>query len=159
MLTAILILSNVLAGLQTPPQWSGVTQQIRELEKQVNAAYAANDLPKYFSFYARDLTQWFTTGRTDLPTYEKQWSHFIDTGNRIEAADVSDLEVQVGPDGDAAVATYLLQVKTYLKNGTVTNEKNQETDVWFKRDNGWKIVTVHYSPVPKKGAQLLNITD
>ncbi len=158
MFPALLLLASVLAGPQNAPPRSGVAQQIRELEQEVNAAYGANDLPKYFSFYAPDLTQWFTTGRTDLPTYEKQWSRFIERGNRIEAADVSDLEIQVGPDGDAAVATYLLQVKTQLANGTVTNEKNQETDVWFKRDDGWKIVTVHYSPVPNKGAQLLNVS-
>jgi ketosteroid isomerase-like protein len=125
-------------------------QEVRELEDKVNAAYQANDLNLYFSFYAPDLSQWFPEGRTDLPSYRKQWTEFIQSGGRIEAVKISDLQIQVSPSGDAAVASYLLHVKTRSEKGQVTDEDNQETDVLFKRGGMWKIVFLHYSPATKK---------
>ncbi len=131
-------------------QQNGVEREIKVLEDRVNAAYAANNLPEYFSYYAADFTQWLPTGRTDLEAYKKEWTEFIASGGRIEGVDISDLHIQVGPAGDTAVATYLLRVKTRPPKGEVSDESFQETDVWFKRDGAWKIVHLHYSPAPKK---------
>ena len=128
-------------------QDSAVVPQITQLEERVNAAYARNDLPAYFAFYAPDLTQWFDQGRVDLPSYKKMWTDYINAGNRILAADFSDMNIRVSPSGDAAVASYLLRVKTRTKDGKETLETNHETDVWFKRDGAWKIVVLHYSQV------------
>jgi ketosteroid isomerase-like protein len=126
-------------------------QEIGDLERKVNAAYAANDLPTYFASYAPDCTQWLPEGRTDLQTYKKDWTAYIAAGNRLQAAQISDLHVQISPSQDAAVASYLLHVKTKLANGKITEEDNQETDVWFNRDGAWRLVELHYSAVaPKK---------
>ena len=38
--------------------------RIRALEANVNAAYAANDLPAYFTYYADDLRALFPEGPT-----------------------------------------------------------------------------------------------
>ena len=80
------------------------------------------------------LTQWFPSGRVDLPSYEAQWRSDIGSGNRVEGVVISDLRIQVGPSADAAVATYLLRVTTRSAKGAVETEDNQETDVLFKRD-------------------------
>jgi ketosteroid isomerase-like protein len=153
MLTAVLMLAGSLFALRatTPPD--NPEQQIRELEEKVNGAYAANDLPSYFSYYAPDFSQWLPEGRTDLPTYQKDWTLFIQGGGRVEAASYSDLHIQVGPSGDTAVASYILRVRTRSAKGEVMEEDNQESDVFFKRGGIWKIVFLHYSPAPKKKAQ------
>lgn len=146
------IIVLALSGL-TPAlvqQQTGLEQDIRVLEEKVNAAYAKNDLPLYFSFYAPDFTQWLPTGPTDLASYQKEWTGFIASGGRVEAADFSNLHVQIGPAGDTAVASYLLRVKTRSPSGQVDDEMFQESDVWFKRAGQWKIVHLHYSPAPKK---------
>ena len=146
-LIACVVLSGVIAsGRQT-----GLATDIRELTHAVNAAYAANDLDKYFSYYADDLTQWWPSGRVSLASYRESWTKFVKSGGRVEAADVSDLEVQLGPSGDTAIATYRLTVRTRSPKGEVSTEENQETDVWFRRDGRWRIVHLHYSPAPKKG--------
>ena len=105
------------------------------------------------------MTYWLSTGRTDLRAYERQWSHFIGVGHRIEAAELSNLQVQIGLAGNTAVATYLVHVRTRFANGRVTNEDHEDTDVWFNRGGGWKIVTVHDSMVPKKGAYTMDVGD
>ena len=104
MLVAMLLLAGGLITLRakTPPD--NPEQQIPELEDKVNAAYRANDLPAYFSYYAPDFSQWLPEGRTDLPTYQKQWTGFIHGGGGVESANYSDLHIQVRPTGDTAVA-------------------------------------------------------
>jgi ketosteroid isomerase-like protein len=141
----------VLSRANTPS--SALEQQVRDFEEKFNGAYAANDLPTYFSYYASDCSQWLPQGRTDLPTYQKNWTHFIQSGGRVESATLSDVHIQIGPSEDTAVASYILHVRTRDAKGEASEEDNQETDVLFKRGGVWKVVFLHYSPVPIKRAQ------
>lgn len=125
-------------------------KEVRDLEEKINATYAANDLPNYFAYYSKDFTQWLPEGRTDLPEYRKMWTDYVKNVARVESVELSDVHVQVGPSGDAAVASYLLHVKSRTVKGEITEEDNQESDVLFKRDGVWKVVFLHYSPAPKK---------
>jgi ketosteroid isomerase-like protein len=125
-------------------------KEVRDLEQKINAAYAANDLPTYFTYYSKDFTQWLPEGRTDLPEYEKMWTDYVKKVARVESVELSDVHVQVGPSGDAAVASYLLHVKSRTVKGEITEEDNQESDVLFKRNGVWKVVFLHYSAAPKK---------
>jgi ketosteroid isomerase-like protein len=133
------------AGAQSPAE-----KEILDLEAKMNAAYAANDLPTYFAYYAPDFTQWLPEGRTDLPQYEIEWTAFIQSGGKMESAETSDMHIQVGPSADTVVASYLLRVRTRSAKGKVSDEVFQESDVWFKRDGAWKVVNLHYSPAPKQ---------
>jgi ketosteroid isomerase-like protein len=148
----LVIASSAVILLQSHAQPTGPEQEVRDVEQRANAAYEANDLAKYFSFYADDFTQYLPEGRTDLPAYKKEWSDYIGEGNRIEKVQLSDMHVQVGPSGDTAVASYILHVRTKLKDGKITEEDNQESDVLFKRNGQWKVVFLHYSAAPKKDA-------
>jgi ketosteroid isomerase-like protein len=124
--------------------------EIKDIEQRANAAYEANDLPKYFSFYASDFSQFLPEGRTDLEKYRKDWTAYIAEGNRVEKVEISDLHLQVGPSKDTAIASYLLKVRTKLKDGKISDENNQESDVLFKRNGEWKVVFLHYSAAPSK---------
>ena len=141
-----LILGRANGRSETPEQ------EVRNFEQRANAAYEANDLPKYFSFYASDFTQYLPEGRTDLAAYKKEWTDYIGEGNLVEKVQLSDMHIQTGPSGDTAVASYILHVRTKLKDGKITEEDNQESDVLFKRNGEWKVVFPHYSAAPKKDA-------
>jgi ketosteroid isomerase-like protein len=125
-------------------------QEIRTLEQQMNDAYAKNDLQTYFSYYAQDFTQWLPEGRSDLDRYKRQWQAYIAAGNSVQAAEVRELLVRVAPSEDAAVASYILYVKTKGADGKMSEEESQETDVWFRREGGWKVVALHFAPLAKK---------
>ncbi|MEP6548429.1 MAG: nuclear transport factor 2 family protein [Gammaproteobacteria bacterium] len=125
---------------------AGPKADIHQLEVDFNAAYAANDLDKYFSFYADDAVMWFPEGRTDTPSYKKEWTAYLKTGAQIQAATISDLQIRFSPQGDTAIASYLLHLKTQEADKKVKNEIYQETDVWFKAAGAWKITHVHYAP-------------
>lgn len=127
-------------------------QQIRQLEDRVNAAYAANDLATYFTFYADDLRALYPDGPTTLPAYRTEWTAFIKGGGGIVSFTDSDMRIQVSPKGDSAVASYLATVATRTPGKRVSTSRFSETDVWFKRAGQWKIVEIHYSenPAPAK---------
>jgi ketosteroid isomerase-like protein len=127
---------------------AGPKADIRQLETEFNAAYFANDLDKYFGYYADDAILWFPEGRTDIPAYKKEWTEFINSGARIQDGAISDMHIRFSPQGDAAIASYLLHLKTQQADKKVLDEMYQESDVWFKAAGGWKITHVHYAPAP-----------
>jgi len=145
-----LIVPAAFVAISARPRPSSVEDEVRDFEQRANAAYEANDLPKYFTFYATDFSQFLPEGRSDLATYKKEWSEYIGEGNRVQKVDLSDMHIQVGPNKDTAVASYVLHVRTKLKDGNSTEEDNQESDVLFKRNGEWKVVFLHYSAAPKK---------
>jgi ketosteroid isomerase-like protein len=124
-------------------------EQIRQLEAQINAAYAANDLPRYFSYYAADFRGMFPEGPTSLAEYKRSWTDFIKAGNAIVSFTYTDVQVQVAPSGDAAVASYLATARTRYVGKEPVDEKYFETDVFFRRDGKWQLVEVQYSPQPE----------
>jgi ketosteroid isomerase-like protein len=142
----VAFLAAVPAAAQSP---AAIEQQIRDLEQKYNAAYAANDLPAYFSYLADDFGQWLPSGRTDKASYQTSWTRFITGGGKVLSAELSDVQVKVSPAGDTAVVSYLLHVKTQSSRGTA-DETYQETDVWFKRNNDWKVVFLHYAAAPAR---------
>ena len=129
---------------------SKAEQEVRNLEQQMNDAYARNDLQAYFNYYAPDFTQWLPEGRSDLDRYKREWQAFVSSGNSVQAAEVRELVMRVAPAEDAVVASYILYVKTKAADGKISEEENQETDVWFKRDGAWKVVALHFAPLTKK---------
>lgn len=146
--TALLV--SGLSGQFLSGNTGAIEKEIRTLEDTMNDAYARNDLPRYFSYYATDFVQWLPEGRTDLAKYERDWTDYIAAGNKVQAIEIRQMIVKVDAAEDTAVASYILYVKTKLADGKITEEENQETDIWFKRNGNWKIVALHYSPAAKK---------
>ena len=137
----------ILAGASAAAR-ADTRADIDKLEKDFNAAYAANDLDKYFGYYSDDAVLWFPEGRTDVASYRKMWTAYIKSGAQLKSAELSDYHVKISPQGDAATASYLLRVKTLEANKKMTDELFQETDVWYKAAGGWKVAQVHYSNAP-----------
>jgi ketosteroid isomerase-like protein len=144
-------LSLVLLVAPAPaPDLKKAEAEVRETVQNFNAAYLANDMAKYWTFYDPSLTQWWPEGRVDLKTYQAQWTKMLADGGKVLENTISDLIVQVGPTGDAAVASYALRVVTRQPDGKITKERAQETDVYFKRDGAWRVVHLNYLPRPEE---------
>src|SRR6266851_2930331 len=62
----ILIVPIAFLALQAKPSPASVEDEIKDFEQRVNAAYEANDLAEYFSFYAADFFA-VLAGRADRP--------------------------------------------------------------------------------------------
>jgi uncharacterized protein (TIGR02246 family) len=128
---------------------TAVEQEIMRLEQSSNDAYAANDLPKYFGYYAEDAVLIFYNKRTPLADYRKSWPESVKT-EPIESVKLSDMVIRVVPSGDVAIASYQIEVRTKHPDGKATDENAFETDVWVHRGGAWRITHVHYSAAPAK---------
>jgi ketosteroid isomerase-like protein len=102
---------------------------------------------KYFSFYADDATAYFGDGRVDIAAYHEMWIGLMEAGGGVELNEMSDLQVQVLPGGDVAVATSFIDNRTRSPDGTTSTSRAFETDVWQKIDGKWKIISLHYSVI------------
>ena len=143
---ATLLAAAMAASAAVPTAVAPATteQEIMRLEKGSNDAYAANDLPKYFGYYAEDAMLIFYNERTSLAAYRKSWPESIKT-EPIESVKLSDMVIRVIPPGNVAIASYQIEVRTGHPNGKATDEHAFETDVWVNRGGAWKIAHVQYS--------------
>jgi ketosteroid isomerase-like protein len=128
---------------------ASIQKEILRLEQDYNDAYAANDLPKYFGYYAADAVLIFYNKRTSLADYRKEWTESVRT-EPVESVKLSDVIIRVGPSGDTAIASYQIDVRTRHAAARSTDEHAFETDVWSKHGGSWTITHVHYSTKPEK---------
>ena len=151
-LTAVAVLTMTSA---MPAQQRGsAEQEVREGVRQLVAAYGANDLDKYFTIYAKDMTILRATGRWTHPEYHERWKQVVGGGAGNLSADVVDLQVQTLPGGESAVATFQMPVKSRFPNAEAARGRNPQiiyymTTVWARRSSSWNIVHVHWSVQPE----------
>ena len=122
-----------------------IEQEIDRLERACNAAYAANDLAKYFACYDDSASLVFYNERTTIPAYRTMWTESIKK-EPIESVTISDMNIRALGE-DTAVASYQLVVKTHHPGSASTEEHAFETDVWSKVGGTWKITHVHFSAI------------
>lgn len=149
-----LVLGALLVGLPASllaGAADSVEKQIIAAEQAVNAAYAANDLDKYFGYYDEDMSAIFYNERTTLAEYRKSWTAAVKAGNMVTSVKLSDIQVRELP-GNIAIASFQIEVGNKRADGKTTSEKAFETDVWVKRKAGWKLLHAHYAlAVPAAG--------
>ena len=115
--------------------------------KAFDHAYANNDVEDYFNFYAEGATAFFGDERVDIAAYHEMWIGLMAAGGGVELNEMSDLQVQVMPGGDVAIATSFIENRTRSPDGTTSTSRAFETDVWQKIDGKWQIVSLHYSGI------------
>ncbi len=144
---AFVLASIAVAG---PAMAATPEQDVSAAEVAVNAAYANNDVARYFSYYSPHLFAFFPDGSFDYGRYKTYWTAFIKGGGRVEKLALSGMTIQVGPSGDAAVASYLVDIRVGGPGASPSDSGHfQETDTWFREQAGWKIVAVQYSHADK----------
>ncbi len=147
----MLVSMNLAVAADTSAPTTAIERDIERLEKDSNEAYAANNLPKYFGYYAEDAVLIFYNERTTVPAYRKMWTESVKT-DPVESVKLSDLVIRVLPARDTAIASYQLRVRTRHAGSKVTDERAFETDVWSNQGGSWKLTHVHYSVTPPKSA-------
>ena len=141
---ALIILAGAPGALSSPDS----ATQVRAAVAAFNDAYLRNDLDAYFGFYAADVTLIFNSGRVALDDYRRDWYQLIADGGAVESNVISDVRIRLSPAGDAAVASYQLEVRTRYPDGTVVTEHAWETDAWFRADDGWRVAHLQYTTGP-----------
>lgn len=122
-----------------------IEAEILELNSQLDKAYQSNDLDKYWSFYADDITQIWDSGHVTLEQYKKDWTALIEGGGGVVESRMEDVRVRVSPMGDAAVVTSSIFARYRGPDGAESAGQYYETDIWFLRDGRWTMVHYHWA--------------
>ncbi len=151
LILTVLIALPVTASADDAASSAAIEKEVKDQVVAFNRAYEINDLDAYFSYYEEGATMWFNTDFVAIADYQKDWIQLIEQGGGIEQNTLSDLRVSVGPSGDAAVASYRLDVVTRMADGKKTHDNSQESDSWFRKDGKWRIAHLHYASQPTTG--------
>lgn len=130
-------------------QLAGMTQEEREVWRVVeawNAAFAANDVEKYFSYIGRDIVVMTPSNpyRVEgLPDDREEFEFGLHKGySRVGV--FQEIAPIVNVYGDVAVVTYFN--RGYYgpeEDGAMAYLK--ETDILRRADGAWRIVHIHVS--------------
>jgi ketosteroid isomerase-like protein len=124
--------------------------EVEAAVRAFNAAYAENEVETYFSYYADDVSIYFYGARQDVNAYHDLWAEEVAAGYAVQANELSDLRIQVLADGAVAIASYFVATKSLPVDGEQVSVKAFESDVWEKTEDGWKVVSLHYSEIPQE---------
>jgi len=123
----------------------GIVDEIKAAEKAFNGAYESNDYETYFGHYTEDATLFFFGARQKVSDYYDEWKAMIEAGGGVDKYEMSDIQVQVMPGNEVAIATYFIVGTSHTPDGESATVNAFETDTWQKIDGAWKVVSLHYS--------------
>ncbi len=153
MIAVVLLMAAGATGCSGPtpqPEASPgeVEQEALDFVNSLTAAYAANDVEDYFGHYARDMTAFRPGDRYSWDAYHDSWTEVVATRGGVASAEVSDAQVRVSPEGDAALVSYVLTADYHGEGGSVSRSMYQMSTTLMKRDGQWKIVHLHFASQP-----------
>jgi ketosteroid isomerase-like protein len=141
----MLVLSILLAPCTYADNHDGIAGEVEAAMRTFNGAYESGDYETYFSYYTEDATLFFFGGRQTVSDYYESWKATVESGFRYEQYALSDVRVQVLGDGDAAVTSYFVDVRSTAADGEVAEARAFESEVWEKIGDEWKIISLHYT--------------
>ncbi|MDH3441977.1 MAG: nuclear transport factor 2 family protein, partial [Gammaproteobacteria bacterium] len=77
--------------------------------------------------------------------YYESWSASIKAGAGVDKYELSDVQIQVLPGGEAAVSSYFVVGTSHTADGVSSTVNAFESEVWQKIDGEWKIISLHYT--------------
>jgi ketosteroid isomerase-like protein len=124
-------------------------REVAQAVHELNAAYASEDVDKYFSYYAEDMDKCCGRGGWDTKqNYYKTWKEMVASGNGLAKAEARDLRIQVSPKGDAAIAAFKLHCERLrTAEGQSPTITYHMTQVWMNRNGKWEIANITYMEV------------
>lgn len=114
-----------------------------------NEAFAANDLETYFSYYAEDATLLTPAGSLQtISQWYDEWTEVVKSGTRVVkmASSYEPDSIRISAEGNSAVVlSFNDSSVTFSKpDGTESTINWPESTVWWRVEDQWKIVHLHY---------------
>jgi ketosteroid isomerase-like protein len=129
---------------------NSIDQEVWQVIKDFNRAFAANDSDTYFTFIDNDISVLTPSNpyRVEGIVDDREEFEFGLREGYSRVGYFQELQPKVCVYGDIAVVTYFSR-GSYGVEGKVRVIYLKETDVLVKRVSGWKIVHIHVSSTPQ----------
>jgi len=143
---AAVLLGGGFAIADTSAQ-SKAKQEVDRSVHEIVAAYATTDMDKYFSYYADNMLICCSGGEPwSKQAYTDLWKPLVAKGGGVAKAEVTNLEIRVSPNADAAVAFYQMPcVRRMATAGQDPNVTYNMTEVWMKHAGKWQVESLTFS--------------
>jgi ketosteroid isomerase-like protein len=147
-LTAIALLIG--AGHATAADNHAQIKAREEVERSVHemvAAYANNEVDKYFSYYGDDLLVCCNQGEPwSKQAYYSYWKQAVGKGGGMAKAEVTRLEIRASQDGHTAVVFFQMpSVRRMPAAGQDPNVTFNMTETWMKDGGRWHVKGIAFS--------------
>jgi ketosteroid isomerase-like protein len=120
--------------------------EVLQVIQEFNRAFAANDVERYFSFVADDITVLTPSNpyRVEGLAADREEFEFSLRAGTTRIGYFQQMQTHVQLYGDSAIVTYFSR-GSYGVGERAKTHYFKETDVLTRRKEGWKIVHIHVS--------------
>lgn len=126
--------------------WSEEEQAVWEVIQSFNAAFAANDVERYFSHLDEDIVVItpHSPYRIEGIAHDREgFIYALETG-AARVGYFQSLQPHIRVSGDTAIVTYYSR-GSYGVEGQTKTAYYKETDILIHHDDGWKVAHIHIS--------------
>ena len=127
-----------------------IEQEVWQVIKAFNRAFAANDPQTYFTFIDPGISVITPSNpyRVEGIADDREEFEFGLREGYSRVGYFQEMQPSVRVYGDTAVVTYFSR-GSYGAEGKARTAYLKETDILIKRDGAWKIVHIHVSATPQ----------
>lgn len=129
-----------------PPDQERIAAEIQDVHSRRADAWLRHDAQGYLSFYWDDATLFSSGVLLNYAELRQRITAFFDGGGGAVSMNLGPIDaLAISPDGDAVTLSLAWNQRYRNLDGTEVDQSLCETDVWYRRDGVWKIISVHHS--------------
>lgn len=118
---------------------------LRGIMRRLPELYRTGDISGYLTHYAPDLQAYYSGTFMNFHEASRFIISLFEDGGKSINFEISEPSLQFSEKSNSAVISYTWRERFLFIDGKETDTEYYETDVWFRRNNEWKIVNVHQS--------------
>lgn len=122
--------------------------ELRRIIDRLPGIYGTGDIAGYLAHYAPDISVCFGGSMMNFDEVCKFITSLFEGGGKSLDFQIGDgRQIQFSESGDAAIVNYPWRERFRYADGHETETEFHETDVWFWRNDQWKMTHVHLSTI------------
>ncbi|QIG49005.1 nuclear transport factor 2 family protein [Nordella sp. HKS 07] len=121
-----------------------IIAEVRELHRRRGEDWLRREPELYLSYYWNDAVIFAVGERTTLPDLRKWWLAVLEVGGGPLSIDLPPADdIVISALGDAATTSFEWRQRFRAADGAEWDRSYCETNVWYRRNDIWKIVRMH----------------
>ena len=121
-----------------------IAAEISALHRKRGEIWLQRRLDAYLSFYWDDAILFVVGARMTLPDFRRALVALLEAGGGPLAIDLPPVkDIAISSEGDAATTGFEWRTRSRSADGIDNDESYYETDVWYRRNGTWKIISIH----------------
>ena len=123
---------------------SQIIAEINELHKRRGEDWVRRQADAYLSYYWDDAILFTVEERMTIADLRREIIAVLEAGGGPVSIDLPEVDdIVISSAGDAATTCYPWRARIQSENGLESDRTYYETNVWYRRNETWKIIRMH----------------